>query len=185
MSDGTDPAPDLQVDGREYQYISSPLDIDEDGEDDIEYAATKDNLRQVFTDLSVKITDKDHLLVFVVDHGAYSEDLKTSYINLWGTEILLPEELSDMVNGINTGYLTFILGQCSAGGFEKFLQKDNRIILTACEEKQSSYCRPEDQYDEFVYQFTSALAGYTPYDEPVDADYNGDGTASQTGCPAI
>lgn len=176
MADGTDPSVDMKLEGNETLYISSPLDLDDDGIDDIEYSATRDNLKNVFADLSNVVTPNDHLLVFVIDHGSVNR-AGISQICLWGDSISAPE-LSDMVKPLDVGYMTFVLGQCYAGGFEKYLRADSRLILTACREYEKSYCREEELYDEFVYQFTSALAGYTPYDEPVDADYNGDGTVS-------
>ena len=83
-----------------------------------------------------------------------------------------------MLSGINAGYITIVLGQCNSGGFIEDLQGDNRLIMTACRDNELSYCREEEPFDEFVYQWTSALAGCTPYGDPVDADYNGDGTVS-------
>lgn len=166
MADGTDPTADMKLEGNESLYISSPLDLDDDGIDDIEYSATKDNLKKVFADLSNMVTSNDHLLVFVIDHGSINS-AGISQICLWGDSISAPE-LSDMVKPIDAGYITFVLGQCYAGGFEKYLRADNRLILSACRENEMSFGRPEGLYDEFVYQFTSALAGYTPYDEPFE-----------------
>lgn len=176
ISDGTDSSFDMKLDGRDSVFISSPLDLDEDGIDDTEYAATKENLQKVFSELSSKVTANDNLLVFMVGHGGIDK-AGVSHVCLWGDSISAPE-LSNMVKPIDAGYMTFVLGQCYAGGFEKYLRADNRLILSACRENEMSFGRPEGLYDEFVYQFTSALAGYTPYDEPVDADYNGDGTVS-------
>lgn len=176
MSDGTDPSLDLKLYGADSILVSSPLDLDDDGKADIEYAATKDNLRKVLSDLADEVTDNDHLLFFVVDHGGRDETTLASYICLWGDNVrLYPQELADMLKDINVGYMTFVLGQCYSGGFIKDLQGDNRLIMTACRENELSYCRPVEPFDEFVYQLTSALAGCTPYGESVDADYDKDG----------
>lgn len=126
MADGTDPTADMKLEGNESLYISSPLDLDDDGIDDIEYSATKDNLKKVFADLSNMVTSNDHLLVFVIDHGSINS-AGISQICLWGDSISAPE-LSDMVKPIDAGYITFVLGQCYAGGFEKYLRADNRLI---------------------------------------------------------
>lgn len=171
MSDGTDPAPDLTLDNGE--ELSSPLDLDGDGTDDIQYAATKDNIKHVFTDLSQKLTDKDQLLVFIVGHGGMDAD---SYICLWGdNDNLYPNELADYVKMVNAGYITFVLGQCYSGGFERYLKDSNRIILSACRENEKSWTRPDIAYDEFVSLFTSALAKVNVFDATVDADYDKDG----------
>lgn len=174
MSDGTDPTPDITLDGED--VLSSPLDLDGDGTDDIQYAATRENIKNVFDDLSNILTEKDQLLVFIVGHGGI--DAKP-YICLWGNDDnLYPDELAGYVRNINVGYMTFILGQCHSGGFERALKAGNRIILAACKENEKSWTRPDIAYDEFVCLFTSALAGVDMFEDPVDADYNGDGTVS-------
>lgn len=57
MSDGTDPSEDMKNNNGE--YVSSPLDLDYDGIADIEYAATKENVKIVLKSLCTKLTDKD------------------------------------------------------------------------------------------------------------------------------
>ena len=180
MSDGTDPANDLKVYGEEHKYVSSPLDLDGDGIADIEYAATKENLGKVLLELSERMTEKDHLIFYVVDHGSRNEEEPLiSYICLWGDDVrLYPEELSEMLKGINAGYMTLVFGQCNSGGFIPYLQADNRLVMAACRDNERSYCRLEEPYDEFVYQWTSALAGCTPYGDPVDADYDKNGVVT-------
>ena len=180
MSDGTDPSLDLKVFCSEDLKISSNLDLDNDGEPDIEYAATKENLSKVFSELATMITPKDQLVLFVVDHGGYDRDnLQSSYICLWGKDVrLYPEELSEMLKSINAGYMTLVFGQCNSGGFIPYLQADNRLVMAACQADESSFCRMEEPYDEFVYQWTSALAGCTPYGDSVDADYDKNGVVT-------
>ena len=180
MSDGTDPSQDLKVFCSENLKISSNLDLDNDGEPDIEYAATKENLSKVFSELANTITPNDQLVLFVVDHGGYDRDnLQSSYICLWGKNVrLYPEELSEMLKSINAGYMTLVFGQCNSGGFIPYLQADNRLVMAACQADESSFCRMEEPYDEFVYQWTSALAGCTPYGDPIDADYDKNGVVT-------
>ena len=180
MSDGTDPSLDLKVFCSENLKISSNLDLDNDGEPDIEYAATKENLSKVFSELANTITPNDQLVLFVVDHGGYDRDsLQSSYICLWGKNVrLYPEELSEMLKSINAGYMTLVFGQCNSGGFIPCLQADNRLVMAACQADESSFCRMEEPYDEFVYQWTSALAGCTPYGDSVDADYDKNGVVT-------
>lgn len=180
MSDGTDPANDLKVYGEEHKYVSSPLDLDGDGIADIEYSATKENLGKVLLELSERMTEKDHLIFYVVDHGSRNEEEPLiSYICLWGDNVrLYPEELSEMLKSINAGYMTLVFGQCNGGGFIPYLQADNRLVMAACRDNEWSYCRLEEPYDEFVYQWTSALAGCSPYGDPVDADYDKNGVVT-------
>lgn len=138
---------------------SSPLDLDGDGECDIDFSASKDTLAMVFDELKNKLTDNDHLLVFVTDHGGYDEYNDKSYINLWNGERLYPDEFASYFNGFNAGYVSFVLGQCYSGGFIPALKADNHIVMTACAEKELSYrCRAFDlNYNEFLYHWISAL----------------------------
>ncbi len=160
MSDGTDPSADMMT--TDHEYISSPLDLDGDGIADIEYAATKTNVMKVTKELCASMTDKDHLLFFVVDHGGSEVVDKTrkSYICLWGEERLYPEELNDCLSVGDAGYIDVVMGQCYSGGFVNALRGNNRIIATACAADELSYSCEELPFDEFVYHWTSALNGY-------------------------
>jgi peptidase C13 family protein len=174
MSDGKDPGADITMEDN--SVVSSLLDLDGDGTDDIDYAATKENIKAVFSRLSNRIYSRDHLLVFIVGHG-YKD--KASYISLWGNEDnLYPQELSDYVKDIKAGYITFVLGQCFSGGFIDALKADNRLILVACGKDEKSWTRPDIPYDEFVSLFTSALSHVNIFDEEVDADYDKDGVVT-------
>ena len=77
MSDGTSSGNDrllgYQTDiyGNVIGYImdSSPLDLDGNGTNDINYSATKSNISTVFNTLSGILSSDDHLFVFTTDHG--------------------------------------------------------------------------------------------------------------------
>ena len=160
MSDGKSPGLDRNLNiSFSPDLDSSPLDLDGDGECDIDFSASKDTLAMVFDELKNKLTDNDHLLVFVTDHGGYDEYNDKSYINLWNGERLYPDELASYFNGFNAGYVSFVLGQCYSGGFIPALKADNHIVMTACAENELSYrCRAFDlNYNEFLYHWISAL----------------------------
>lgn len=160
MSDGKSPGLDRNLNiSFSPDLDSSPLDLDGDGECDIDFSASKDTLAMVFDELKNKLTDNDHLLVFVTDHGGYDEYNDKSYINLWNGERLYPDEFASYFNGFNAGYVSFVLGQCYSGGFIPALKADNHIVMTACVEKELSYrCRAFDlNYNEFLYHWISAL----------------------------
>ena len=71
--------------------------------------------------------------------------------------------------------------QCYSGGFIDNLQGNNRVIATACNCSETSSAMPPDyNYDEFVYYWTSAVAGETPDGTPVDADVNHDNFVSMS-----
>lgn len=177
MSDGTDPAVDMCREVGD-PYISSPLDLDDDGNPEIEYSATKTNLRRVFSELSNELGDEDHLFVYVIDHGGYDYQKKSSYICLWNDEKLYPEELNSYLDGCEAGYISFVMGQCYSGGFVEPLRADNRLVMAACSADDLSYGCEDLPFDEFVYHWTSAVNGVTAFGDKISADGNADDNVS-------
>lgn len=170
MSDGTNSGVDMnKISGG---YVSSPLDLDFDGESDIEYAATKANLRSVLNDMAGKLTDKDHLLLFVTDHGGYSNARKSSFLYLWNSVELYPDELASYLEPIDAGFISIVMGQCYSGGFIDALAKPNRIIATACAKNEMSFASNTIPFNEFLYHWTSALNGYDAFNNAVDCRKN-------------
>lgn len=161
MSDGTDEGEDMNmIDGR---YCSSPLDLDDDSIPDIEYAATKENIQTVLNGMAQKLTDDDHLMIFVTGHGGYDYKTNSSYMYLWKKDKLYPNELNSYLEPIDAGFISIVMGQCYSGGFIEPLKKPNRIIATACAEKERSYGSTTIPFDEFLYHWTSAVNGYDAY----------------------
>ena len=169
MADGTDPAADMNPeDGG--AFISSPLDLDGDGAADIEYAATKENVKNVLESVSAKMTDKDHLFLYVIDHGGYDYTKEQSYVCLWNGERLYPDELNGYLSHGDAGYVSVLMGQCHSGGFAEPLKANNRIVMTACSESEKSYACEEIPFDEFVYHWTSAINGRDAFGNEVVAE---------------
>ena len=76
VSDGTNPAADrYRINGT---FDSSPLDLDGDGVNDVQYAATKSNVKNVISETLKAMGVYDHLFIFVTDHGG--RDSKGSFI---------------------------------------------------------------------------------------------------------
>lgn len=157
MSDGTSEEADLNT--FESTFESSPLDLDGDGYPDIEYSATRANLKTVLAELGSKLTDDDHLLLFVTDHGGYDHTKNSSFIYMWNNERLYPEELASYLEPVDAGFVTIVMGQCYSGGFIDKLQKTNRVIITACGEDEKSYSSTTVPFNEFLYHWTSAING--------------------------
>ena len=178
MADGTDPSYDQFVD---YSYfISSPLDLDGDGDDDIQYSATKQNITHVFDSLANVITQEDQLFVFTTDHGGLTMDSTTTVMCLWNHEYITPTEFNQELNKTHANIISIVMEQCNSGGFLPELEAKNRIIVTACRSDQSSYAygATGEDYDKFSFLWTSAMNGEDPYSEKAFADYNGDGVVS-------
>lgn len=168
MSDGTNSGADMN--SEDGTYVSSPLDLDGDGQPDIEYAATKSNLLgSVLGSMAQKLTEDDHLLLFVTGHGGYDKTKKSSYIHMWNGEKLYPDELDACLNQVNAGFISIVMGQCNSGGFIEPLKRNNRIIITACKEDEYSFGSPNIPFDEFLYHWTSAISGRDAYGNNVEA----------------
>ena len=171
MADGTDPGNDMFIGN---VAVSQQLDLDGDGINDIQYAATKQNITSVFNILHNQVGIYDNLLIFTTDHGGVANG--NSYLILWGNEIT-SSEFATEVNKVNAANINICLEQCYSGGFISDLQASNRVITTACRYDEVSYGGAN--YDTFAYQWISALAGETvDYGIPVDADTDSDGIIS-------
>ncbi|PDP42705.1 hypothetical protein CLI86_12095 [Tannerella forsythia] len=174
ISDGTNPEHDRHhYDGH---YDSSPLDLDGDGSNDIQYAATRANITQVFNTLRNRLTPADNLFIYTTDHGG-QESGTDVYMNLWN-EIIRDDEFASEINKVNAGKINICMEQCHSGGFIDDLQANNRVIATACRFDESSYAMSNLIYNEFVYHWTAAVAGRTPQGAFVNADSNNDGIVS-------
>ena len=172
MSDGTNTAADMNYEGR---YISSPLDLDEDGEADIEYSATKSNISSILSAFDDSLTENDHLFIYVIDHGGLDAATNRSYISLWQFERLYSNELADMLSDVNAGFINVVMGQCHSGGFAEDLKANGRVITTACGKDELSYACEKIPFDEFVYRWTSAINGADAFGNTVNSDANSDG----------
>lgn len=170
MADGTNPANDMMIGDT---GVSQNLDLDGDGTNDIQYAATKQNITNVFNSLHNIISSSDNLFVFVTDHGGYDVSSGESYMYLWGTEEMSSSEFATEINKINAANINICLTQCHSGGFISNLQANNRVITTSCRYDEQAW--GDDFYGTFVYPWIWALAGEIVYGATVNADTDNDG----------
>ena len=179
MSDGVSSESDRHLNIGWYE--SSPLDLDGDGNDDINYSATKANISTVFNYLRDHVNADEQALVFVTDHGSRQND--ESYITLWGGSEISASEFTNEVKKINASSRKHVvLGQCFSGGFVGPLKSacSNISIATAASADQESHAMLGQRYDEFLYHWISAAAGKTPDGSIVNADLNGyDGVSAE------
>lgn len=170
MSDGTSTGLDRQM--NDGTCTSSPLDLDGDGVDDINYSATRSNLSSVFNYLGSHVDTDEQVLIFVTDHGLRVNN--ESSIVLWGNEIVSASEFANEVNKIPNGARKHVvLGQCYSGGFIGPLSTcDNISVATASSATECSFSGENLLYDEFLYHWISAAAGRTPEGTVVNAEMN-------------
>ena len=75
--------------------------------------------------------------------------------------------------------MIIVMEQCFSGGFLRDLAGNNRIIISAATQYESSWAMgPDYIYNEFSYHFTCALKGAKPDGTSVNADANNDGEVS-------
>lgn len=185
MSDGTSSADDRLIGFHdisiwcmfncdEGDYDSSPLDLDYDGDNDIQYPTNRSSLAFVFNKLSNSLDENDNLFVFVTGHGGYD------VVELWHQTDLTSNEFASYLNSINAKTITVIMENCHSGSFIPALSGNNRVIMTACNASESSSGLDEQlfQYNEFVYYWTAAMAGQYPSGVLVNADSDNDGHVS-------
>lgn len=157
------------------QYQSMPYDLDGDGVDDIQYAATMTNINSVFDELNHIVTDNDNVFVFVTDHGG-----EGSIIYLW-EQFVSSTWFASQVNKVSHAKsINICMEQCYSGGYATVLAGNNRVIATACAANEPSWSRIGSHYDEFCYQWIAAVNGREPNGTNVNADYNNDGYVSMT-----
>ena len=175
MSDGGAPDEDmLRADGR--GFLSSPIDLDGDGQADIDYPATYQAVSRTMINLSRQLTSDDHLFLFVMDHGGSNSN--GSFIWLWADEQLDVFSLTSLLGMFHTASVNILMGQCYSGGFVNSLIRDGRVIATACGSDEQSWVCPDRPYDEFVYHWICAVNGADEMGNPIDADDNDDGEVS-------
>lgn len=197
MADGSNPYPDTRVaytNGPE-DYVSQNLDLDFDGEYEIELAATKSNIINTLRSMNEVIGKDSHLFIYVIDHGGadlYLDPKRPGdpfitpegcYICLWNKGKLYTKELVNELIPLagKGGIINIIMGQCHSGAFVDYLRKHplNGVnIVSVCRKEESSYACVDIPYDQFVYHWTSAVNGITPYGESVNADFSGNGFIS-------
>lgn len=175
MSDGTNPAVDMRTTTGGYK--SSPLDLDLDGTNDIQYAATLSNIQTVLQNLSTKLVENDHLFIYVIDHGGSTDEISNSYINLWGNEKLHDYTLANWLTPFTNNFVNVnvVLGQCFSGGFIDDLTKVGCVVATASSGSEYSWSCYDRPYDEFVYQWTSAINKANSYGTYVSSDTDNNG----------
>ncbi|MDP8240764.1 MAG: FlgD immunoglobulin-like domain containing protein [Candidatus Hatepunaea meridiana] len=165
---------------------SSPEDLDNDEDNDINYSGTRENLYRVLDDLAEELDQDDLLFIYTVDHGEYwginkrvdqRHDPPQS-IEPWFGDVphnershndrIWVDDFRDEVNEINFGHLICIFDQCYSGAFSEAMSDlDNTIVISAAENDAPSAFRvnrenPDCQYNEFSYHFIAALRGCYP-----------------------
>ena len=160
-------------------------DLDGDGTDDIDYAASKSNLTTVMQNVGAFISENGKFFFYSTNHGGY-ESGHDAYLYLWG-ETIRDDEFATLSKKIKSKHAIYVMEQCYSGGMmddiltaQKYPCNNPRVcVMTAAKHDEVSYSADtEGSYDEYVYHWTSAVYGRTPAGTIVNADSNGDGQVS-------
>jgi len=161
-------------------------DLDGDGIDDIDYAATKANLTTVMTRVKNFISGTGKFFFYATNHGGDDAGAYNSNLVLWG-ESIKDSDFAALTKGIKCGQAVYVMEQCFSGGMmDNILQAQTYpcsqpkvCVMTAAREDEVSWgCDTEGSYDEYIYHWTGAVFGKTPTGAIVNADSNGDGAVS-------
>ncbi len=165
---------------------SPNADFDGDGNDDIDYAATKANLTSAFNQVALRITANGKFFFYSTNHGGDDPGDHNSNLTLWG-ESIKDSDFGALTKKIKCAHAIYVFEQCFSGGMtDDVLQAQTYpcnspkvcVMAAARHDEPSWSCDTEGQYDEYVYHWTSAVFGKTPTGTPVNADSNGDGAVS-------
>ncbi len=193
ISDGTDPSIDTYYfdningpkegfipmePGSEYKpvWISSPIDLDKNGINDVKYSASKENISIVFNLLAEKVSEQDHVFIFVTDHGGKEDE--EAYIALWNHDSISVSGFAKEIDKVPTQNINILMGQCYSGDFIPAIATEGRTISTSAPAGEVGWYYSTSNYTEFAYHWISAALGHTPDGVHVDADYNNDGRKS-------
>ncbi|MBN2228296.1 MAG: hypothetical protein JW779_01810 [Candidatus Thorarchaeota archaeon] len=171
----------LQMHGYQSEniYVVYKDGVGEDPYTPVNSAATHTSLDTVFSELSTEMGIRDTLFFYTTNHGG------SGGISVWGpmdsSGALTHAQVSNWLDSITCHHMIIVMEQCVSGKFIQYISAQNRVILTACSDGESSYaCDTEGQWDEFVYHFMSALIGLKLPGGlgSADADYYTDGKIS-------
>lgn len=187
ISDGNDPGYDM-IDSYN-NLINQPLDLDNDGVDEIHLACTRNNIKHALSEVSKKIQNGDHLFMFFIGHGGGSSKNYSSFLinkEIDKSDVLnyldfqdfeLPRFIKTYLKNKDI-YLNFVMGQCYSGGFIDDLITENIqnfVIATAAESNRPSFYLSDTGHTEFLYYWISAINEAYENGASVDSDINQDG----------
>ena len=164
---------------------SPNADLDGDGRDDIDYAATKANLTTAMTDIANHLTADGKFFFYSTNHGG-QESGQNAILYLWG-ETIQDNEFADLSKKIKAKEAIYVMEQCYSGGMmDDILNAQPRpctlpgvCVMSAARFDEVSWAADtEGDYDEYIYHWTAAVFGKTPNGTVVNADSNGDGVVS-------
>ncbi len=184
QSDGLSSAPDRQK--RSFmgiigtgELMDSPLDLDGDGQNDVQGPATIEAIKKELKDIGQLMTANDTLFIVLTDHGQLRLQGSTvrSVAMLWGQEFY-GRELDTWVKETipADAWVSILAAQCHSGIFIDEIKRDRTVLMAS---GWPLWIWSDQDYSVFPYRFCEALLRRSPLDGiPVPGDPNGDGFVS-------
>ncbi|MEM7103496.1 MAG: hypothetical protein AAF502_10225 [Bacteroidota bacterium] len=164
--------------------------VAENGFMPVHYPAYPNDIQEAFDWFEEEMDFDDTFIFFATNHGGHgftdnnndeadNDDECIYYYNQ--NSVYTDDMLADQINDLTFGRMLGIIEPCFGGGLLRDLSGPNRVLVSASTEDQVSYGGLQNygnSYDDFVFHFTSALAGQHPDGNAVDADNNNDNKVS-------
>ncbi len=135
-----------------------PLDLDFDGQKDIQYELNNETVSSIFDNIASKITKNDDFVLFIATHGGDNaacinqnpSSCTMDYANYFKKEL----------NKIKAKHILVLSGSCHGGAMIEHLRVDsgNRTIITSTSAKKTANAGALGGM--FLCQFFPAAAGY-------------------------
>ena len=174
MSDGSNPAADMRaIDGT---IKSQSLDLDFDGNNEIQLAATNANIKNTLSSLVSKLNEDDQLFIYLTGYAEYDPEL--SDLILGEEDFLADSELAEALAPFAAKYVNInvLVAQNTGIGFVDKLGAVNGCVVCSATglDQRLLYC-DDVPYTRFTYDWASAMIGNTPTGATVSADTDKNG----------
>lgn len=150
-------------------------DLDDDGKPDIDYESTIGGIRGLIQQLATTLSSDSELLIVVNDHGEIKDGQPVLVVN---DGDINAKDFNQWIHTLPPKRAISVFQQCFGGGFVRGAIGEFRVALSASSNQEFSWATKDMQFDEFLYHFTSGLAGQTADGKPVLVDNNRDGRVS-------
>lgn len=174
MSDGSNPAADMRaIDGT---IKSQSLDLDFDGNNEIQFAATNANIKYTLSSLVSKLNEDDQLFIYLTGYAEQDPDF--SYMIFGEEDYLSDSELAEALAPFAAKYVNInvLVAQNTGIGFVDKLGAVNGCVVCSATglDQRLLYC-DDVPYTRFTYDWASAMIGNTPTGATVSADTDKNG----------
>lgn len=182
IGDGNDGTPDFRLNSG--NLVQTPMDLDGDGVEDVDYPAIHDSLEIIFSDLSQIVTEEDIVVIYINGISTIAVDLRYNpcrYAScLFVSRPIEDGTFSSMISSLNANVIDIIIQRSESGELTECLQRTigeqrNYVITNSGMQNDTIV---NYQYDKFVFDFVSAANQETPDGISVSSDGNNDGYVS-------